>query len=86
MIKTFCDICEKEMAKDCSDLVNLDFNSYGCCGFEAAKKYGNEFNFCKDCATKVVLTIEDLKKKLMQTGGQDEDSSEDRPEGDKGSD
>jgi len=65
MIKTFCDICEKELAKDCSDQVNLDFNAFGCVGFEVALnglKYDNELNLCKDCADSVVSDIEDLKR------------------------
>lgn len=66
MIKTYCDICGKELKEDCSDQVNLDFNFYGSTGFELKleRDYfkGNELNLCVSCAESVVSDIEDLRK------------------------
>ena len=74
MIKVFCDICGKELSKDFSDAVNLDFNSYGVSGFtleiDKYKPKESELNLCVECAEKVVSDIEDLRKIAKQEGGQ----------------
>lgn len=66
MIKTYCDICGRELKEDCSDQVNLDFNFYGSTGFELKLEQnhfkGNELNLCVSCAESVVSDIEGLRK------------------------
>jgi len=66
MIKIYCDICGKELAEDCSDQVNLDFNFYAMSGFvlelEGKHFKDHELNLCVSCAESVVSDIEDLKK------------------------
>lgn len=66
MTKVYCDICGRELAEDCSDQVNLDFNSFGTAGFtleiDKYKPRESELNLCVECAEKVVSDIEDLKR------------------------
>ena len=66
MIRTFCDICGKELDELGSDCVNLDFNCYGVTGFKVVlqkKEYKkNELQLCVDCANAVVLELEDLQQ------------------------
>lgn len=66
MIKTYCDICGKELSEDCHDMVNLDFNSFGVSGFvlefDKYKPRNPEVNLCVGCAESVVLQIEDLRQ------------------------
>ena len=56
MIKIYCDICGKQLNKDCSNQVNIDFNAFGTSGFEP-----KELNLCVECANKVVSDIEELR-------------------------
>ena len=56
MIKIYCDICGKQLNKDCSNQVNLDFNAYGTSGFKPM-----EINLCVDCANEVESCIEKMK-------------------------
>lgn len=58
MIKTYCDICQKEIDYR-SDGVNLDFNSYGTINFKG-KNNLEEQQLCVKCATKVVNFIENM--------------------------
>lgn len=54
MIKTYCDMCGKEI--DCDiDQVNLDFNHYGVVKFERDK----EKQLCVGCADKVIKFIDE---------------------------
>lgn len=66
MIRTYCDICGKELKEDCSDQVNIDFHSFGISGFilklEAHQCKANEINLCVDCARGVVSDIEKRRK------------------------
>ena len=70
MIKTYCDICGKELKEDCSDQVNLDFHAFGITGFivklQAEQFKANSLNLCVECAEKVVSDIEDLRKIAKQ--------------------
>ena len=59
MVQVFCDVCGKKLEQDCSDQVNLNFNSYGVTGFKMM-----EVNLCVPCAKLVVSEIEELKKKI----------------------
>ena len=56
MIKVYCDICGKELKRNCFDQVNLDFNAYKTSGFES-----KELNLCVDCANEVKSCIEKIK-------------------------
>ena len=64
MIKTYCDICKKELADDCHDVVNINFHSFGVSGFELKignyKPKAHELNMCVECANKVVECIDSL--------------------------
>ena len=65
MIVEFCDICGKKLDSEHRDQVNLNFNSYGCVGFQLVlnkKRYKNELQLCRECADSVVSQIEDLQK------------------------
>lgn len=66
MIRTYCDICQRELAEDCRDTVNLDFHSFGVSGFELKigkyKPRTPELNLCVDCANKVVESIDSLQE------------------------
>ena len=65
MIRTFCDICGKELNEDHSNQVNVTFHAYGLEGFVVKLKAhtfkDGEINLCVGCADSVVSDIEDLK-------------------------
>lgn len=59
MVQVFCDVCGKILKQDCSDQVNIDFNSYGVTGFKWM-----EVNLCVSCAKLVVSEIEKLSERV----------------------
>lgn len=59
MVQVFCDVCGKILKQDCSDQVNLDFNSYSVTGFKRM-----EVNLCVSCAKLVVSEIEKLSERV----------------------
>ena len=61
MILTYCDICKKLLKQDCSDQVNLDFNSYGVSGFQRM-----EVQLCVPCAKLVISEMEKLGEKIQE--------------------
>jgi hypothetical protein len=70
MIKTYCDICGKELKQDNSDQVNIDFNAFGISGFKVNLNGYEctccEVNLCVECAESVVSDIEDLRMTRMK--------------------
>ncbi len=69
MIKMFCDVCGKQINKDFSSAINLEFN-YKSSDFSIEidnyKPKSNVLNLCVKCAESVLSDIEDLRKIAMQ--------------------
>ena len=64
MIRTFCDVCGKELGELHENQVNLAFYTYGVSDFEVNLQNGNytnkELNLCVSCAESVVQELRDM--------------------------
>ena len=66
MIKTFCDLCGKEI-ESANHQVNFDINAYGCAGL-----FPSEYNYHVKCARKIEATIKQMMMDYIPYGAEED--------------